>query len=354
MIERFNIHIKHPWRRVLLGIVFGFAFMATATKIFIVNEYDYRNIVRGVTALLQGINPWKAETRIYNFYNPPFSIFFLWPMLWLHPRYLLILGGTLLAGYAFYRGAWVALGWFVSAEMLWLIAAGNIDTYIMGAGLWSLAIGDNLKNQKIRILLYSIGYGFLLIKPQGGIFIVLFHVWLRRNWLAVLLSIFLYVVPFAHLYPDWIKILIIDPPPGQRSEPHTFAGQFGLPFAIILSLIILCSRDWDYWSLGGALAALLPPYGMPAVPIFLILTAANTMKALLMFIFFASGLALLTWNTPPPEIKDYYAYVGKFLRIHHLGLQAYALTLAILAPKYPETINRIDICSMLLKKNKRV
>lgn len=333
----------HTWRRVFLGFVVGFAFMGTATRVFIVNSFDYANMLRGIQALFHGVNPWDAGTRVLNFYNPPFALFFLWPMLWVRPQVLLILGGGLLSGYAFYRRAWVALGWFVSAEMLWLIAAGGIDMYVVGMGLWALALGDRASAKWLRTSFYVVGYGFLLVKPQGGVFIVLLHIWLRRNWGAILWSVGLYGILFAGFYPQWLRVLITDPPPGHRTETHAFAAQFGIGAALVLALMVLWARPWAYWSLGGALSAILSPYGMPGVPLFLILTSVRTKKALLMFVLFSSALTLLTWNTPPPDIRDYYAYVGKFLRIYHLGMQAYALSLAVLEPTVPGKYNRFDI-----------
>ncbi|NPA26848.1 MAG: hypothetical protein GXO36_04555 [Chloroflexi bacterium] len=57
------------------------------------------------------------------------------------------------------------------------------------------------------------------------------------------------------------------------------------------------------------------------------------MRALVAFILYATGLAWLTWPlSVPPEVLDYYAYTGSFMRIFHLGMLGYALTLAVLRP----------------------
>ncbi len=324
-------------------MVFGVALMGTATQVMIVNDFDYNNMRRGILALWQGVNPWAPETRLPHFYNPPFAMIFLAPLVWLRPPAMLTWGAALLAGYAFYRRAWVALGWFGTATLLWLIAAGGVDMYLMGMGLWLLALGDRLPStSRWRTVLYTLAYGYLLVKPQGGLFIVLLHAWLRRDVRALLASFVLYFVLFLPYYPDWLHVLRADPPPGQNTEHHSLAGHFGLGLALLLAVLVACSRPWTYWSLGGALAGMVSPYGMPGVPIFLTLTGARSRRALIALLLYGAGLAWLTWpRTIPPDIERYYDYTGPFMRIFHLGMLGYALTLAVLKPAFGPAVDEV-------------
>lgn len=342
--------LQHPWRRALLGFVFGLTLVGTATQLWIVNTFDYHNMRRGILALLEGSNPWAEATRLSDFYNPPFALFFLWPLLIMGPKGFLSLGAALLAAYAFYRRAWVALGWFGTATLVWLIAAGGVNMYLMGMGLWLLALGDRLSAKSWwRTLLFVLGYGFLLVKPQGGLFIVLLHIYLRRDWRAVILSALIYGLAFAAYYPDWLHVLRTDPPPGQNIEKHSLAGYFGLPLAGIVAILVTCSRPWAYWVLGGAWAGILSPYALPGVPIFLVLMGARSRKALLAYLLYAAGMAWLTWPREVPPQVEYYSYVDAFLRIFHLGMLGYALTLAILSPA-PTTETDAIHCRLLWKQ----
>jgi hypothetical protein len=90
------------------------------------------------------------------------------------------------------------------------------------------------------------------------------------------------------------------------------------------------ARKWHYWELGGALAGILTPYGMPGLPIFLTLSAVNSLKAIPIVVIWSAALSGLTWVTPPAGI-DYYDYLQPLMAIFHLSMLGVALSLACLS-----------------------
>jgi hypothetical protein len=142
--------------------------MLLAVRIFVVNHYDFDNIQRGIRLILQGVNPWATATRIPDFYNPPFAVLFLWPMLFATPKFYLVLGAGALFAFVFYQRAWVALAWFATNTALWLIAAGGIDMFVIGGGLLLLLAGDKSSQKWLGLVWRVLAYGLLMVKPQGG------------------------------------------------------------------------------------------------------------------------------------------------------------------------------------------
>src|SRR5689334_19435547 len=203
MLSRFSQRPVTNTTRAIFGFVMGFGLMLLAVRIFVVNHYDFDNIKRGLRLILQGVNPWAPETRIPDFYNPPFAVLFLWPMLFATPKVYLVLGGAMLFAFVFYHRAWVALAWFATNTVLWLIAAGGIDMFLIGAGLLLLLAGDNAFNKRSGLVWRMLAYGLLMVKPQGGIFIIALYVLTRRDWKGPLLAILVYGVLFLPLYPAW-------------------------------------------------------------------------------------------------------------------------------------------------------
>ncbi len=107
-----------------MGFILGLLIMSVAVQVFLVNSFDFENMQRGTHLILQGVNPWAEDTRIQDFYNPPFSVLFLWPMLFTSSQFYHVIGGALLFAFVFYHKAWVGLAWFATNSMLWLLAAG--------------------------------------------------------------------------------------------------------------------------------------------------------------------------------------------------------------------------------------
>jgi hypothetical protein len=199
--------------------------------------------------------------------------------------------------------------------------------YVIGAGLLCLFAGDRFREKMSGLIIRVAGYGFLMVKPQGGIFIVLIYILTKRDWKGLLLSIAAYGFIFIPYYPDWLRVLFTDPPLIYNEVGHSIWGQFGLAVAIPIAVWAAASRRWNYWSLGGALASILSPYGMPGVPIFLTLTAISNLAAIPIFVVFSACLAALTWVTPPPEI-EFYKFSNHMLSIYHLSMIGIALILA--------------------------
>jgi hypothetical protein len=69
--------------------------MSLFVHIFVVTDFDFYNMQPGVSTMISGINPWAEDTRLDHFYNPPFSILFLWPLVFLSPKSILIMGAAL-------------------------------------------------------------------------------------------------------------------------------------------------------------------------------------------------------------------------------------------------------------------
>ena len=340
----------NPLTRSAFGFVLGLVFMIAVTKIFQVNDFDYLNVKAGVQALISGINPWGENLNSFEFFNPPFSVIFLWPLLFLGPKSILIIGGALIFAVLFFHKSWVAFSWFGTNLFLWIVSAGQIDMYVMGSGILLLTLSDEVEDRRVKIFLRILGYGYLLVKPQGGLFIVALYILLRKDWLGMIFSTLVYGVPFINLYPDWIKTILMSPPIGQDVMRISVLGKYGWIMAILLALIVLISKPWKYWQLGGALAEILSPYGMVGIPTLLVLSGVKNKKAIPIVVIFSGCLAALTWINPPPYV-DYYLYIGPYMEIYHLGMFGLVLILAIYEGNTPVTdqINLVDIRAFLKK-----
>ena len=281
-------------QRALFGFILGFLIMMAATRVFQVNSYDFDNMQRGVRLIVSGVDPWAVETRIPDYYNPPPSVLFLWPMLVLSPELFLALGSACLFAFVFFLRAWAALAWFATNTVLWLIAAGGIDMFVIGAGLLFLLAGDSAFTTKRGLVFRVIAYGFLITKPQGGFFIILLYLLTRLDWKGALLSLLIYGLFFIPLYPSWLDVILNNPPLAQTEATHTLWAKFGLPLALIIALGTIFARKWRYWELGGALGGILTPYGMPGIPTFLTLTAVSSKKAIPIVIIWSALLAVVT------------------------------------------------------------
>ncbi len=332
IIPKTKLQVTDPIRAIL-GFIFGFVIMLVVTNIFIVNRFDFNNIYKGTLSLISGGNPWSQASRLPDFYNPPFSILFLWPLLFLTPKLIIAIGGAFLFAIVFYRKAWLASSWFLTNTFLFVISSGNIDMFVIGIGLSLLFIGDSnkLSSNFSGIVFRVIAYGFLLIKPQGGLFIVIIYILMRRDWKGLFISLIIYGLFFITLYPDWINVILHDSPRSQNIAAHSILKKFGIISAIIVAISVTLSRKWKYWQLGGVLAGILSPYGMPGIPIFLALSAVNDWKAFPIVIFYSAGLTILTWLNPPAGV-DFYAYISPFMSIYHLGMLSLAIILACCLP----------------------
>ena len=304
--------------------------MLVAVQIFIVNSFDFENMQNGVRLILSGVNPWAPETHIQHFYNPPFSVIFLWPMLVLTPKIYLVVGGALLFAFVFYHRAWVALAFFATNTMLWLVAAGGIDMFVIGGGLLLLLAGDKAHGKWQGLLLRTLAYGLLMVKPQGGFFIVALYILTRRDWKGLLVSAIIYGALFLPLYPDWLSAILYDPPLAQTEAAHTVWAKYGPLVAGIIAISVLLARRWKFWQLGGALAGIITPYGMPGLPIFLTLTAVRPLRAILIVVLWSGCLSALTWVNPPKGV-DFYSYISPLMAIYHLSMLGLALILACLS-----------------------
>ncbi len=310
-----------------MGFFFGLIIMTMMVSVFQVNDFDFNNMEAGVRTLVSGVNPYAPETRVNEFFNPPFSVIFLWPILFITPKIAVAVGGALLFAVVFYQRSWVGLAWFLTNSALYIFAKGGIDMYVIGAGLLLLFAGDKVSNRWVQFLLRVLAYGFLMVKPQGGLFVVILYILYRRDWWGLFASMLVFGLPFQVYYLDWLHLIVAAPPASQTIGAHTIMGKFGPWLAIIVAIWIIFARKWNFWELGGALAGILSPYGMPGVPVFLTLTSVRQIVAIPIVVLFSAGLAKLTWVTPPPGV-DFYEYLTSFLVIYHLGILALVLILS--------------------------
>jgi len=304
--------------------------MLMVVHIFIVNSFDFEVMKCGLHLLLSGVSPWSSDVCIEHFYNPPFAILFMWPILFTTPKTYLILGGASLFAFIFYHKTWVALAWFATNSFLWIIAAGGIDMFVVGIGLFLLAIGDKSYNKLQGLCWRVFAYGLLMVKPQGTIFIVILYILVHKDWKGFLVSIILYGLLFLPLYPDWINAILYNPPLSQTQATHTIWARYGVMIAGLIAILIILTRRWKYWQLGGALAGIITPYGMPGLPSLLILTGVDQMKAIPIVLIYSGLLSLLTWINPPLGV-EYYAHISPLMTIYHLSILGLALALACMS-----------------------
>ncbi len=317
--------------RAVLGFGVGCLVLYAAVRIFVVNSYDFVNMQHGLHLILSGMNPWAPATRIPDFYNPPFSVLFLWPMVFLTSKTYLVVGGGLLFAFVFYQRAWVALAWFATNTLLWLLAAGGIDMFVVGGGLLLLLAGDRYFEKRRGLFLRVLAYGLLMVKPQGTLFIVALFILMRRDWKGFVIGCTVYGLAFLPWYPAWLNVIWHDPPLAQTQATHTLMAQYGPWIAGVIAIGVILKRKWRYWQIGGALAGILMPYGMPGLPIFLTLTAVEPLAAIPMVVVWSACLAALTWVTPPAGV-DFYAFLSPRMAIYHLSMLGLALVLASLSP----------------------
>jgi hypothetical protein len=351
MSSLFKSHLVPTKTRAIFGFGIGLAIMISMVQLFTVGDYDYINMQRGIRLLLTGVNPWAPGTRIPDFYNPPFSIIFLWPMLLTTPKMYLVVGGASLFAFVFYHRAWVALAWFATNTMLWMLNAAGIDMFVVGVGLLFLLAGDNDFNSRKGLFWRVLAYGLFMVKPQGTIFIVGLYILSRRDWKGLLVSIIIYGVLFLPLYPDWLSVLFRDPPRYQIETPHSVWGQYGPWVASMIALAVTLSRRWKYFQLGGALAGVMTPYGMPGVPLFLTLTSVKSLKAIPIYITWSGCIALLTWVQPPPGV-DYWDFINPRMAIYQMSMLGMALILACYTsiPDESDTSYTLDVWGWLKKQ----
>jgi hypothetical protein len=317
--------------RAVLGFLVGLAFMAVAVTIFFTSNFDFEAILSGVRAIFGGVNPWSPAVNLHDYYNPPHTALFLWPMLFITPKILVAIGGALLMAVAFYQKAWVGLAWFGTNILLYLIAAGNIDMLIIGGGLLLLFAADARREKRGALLLRVLAYGLLMIKPQAGIFIIGLYVLLRRDWKGVLIAAVLYGVLFAPLWPEWLRHLMADPPRSQSEAAQSLWGKFGPVFALVVAAGAVLARRWKYWQLGGLLAGILAPYAMPGIPIFLALCAVRARVAIPIVILYSAGLASMALTPPAYPIPNIYDFINPMISLYHLSMLGLALALAIVS-----------------------
>lgn len=319
-------------QRALFGFLLGLAIMSVLVRFTTINSYDFGVIQRGIRMLVAFDNPWEPLSDWTEYYNPPHSVLFLWPLLFVTPSVLQVLGGALLLAIIFYKKVWVALAWFLTNSVLWVIGTGNVDMVMMGGGVLLLFAGDKLYRTKRGLGLRTLGYGFLMIKPQGGAFIAGLYFLLRRDWKGLALSVFIYGICFFPLNSSWLAAMAQSPVITTGTVSHSIWAGFGPAAAIVVAGLVAVSRRWKYWQLGGALAAILAPYGMPAVPFFFMLTAVPSLAAVPVVIIFSAGLVALTWFVaPPPGVTDAHMFYKTYLDIYNLGIIGFGLALACLA-----------------------
>lgn len=339
--------------RLLAGGFLGAVTMLAVVNIFTVNTYDFEHIQAGVRAMLAGYVPWGAASPVLEYYNPPHAVLFLWPTLFLNAQIGLVLGACLTISLIFYLEAWAALAWFTTATALWVVSAGNIDMLVVSGGLLLLFAGDNTiwRDKPAGIALRVLAFGLLAVKPQGTGILILLYVLCRRDIKSLLIAGFVYIVLFLPYYPDWIGMSLHSPPASQTVAAHSFLRVIGVWPAVMLAGLAAISRRWKWWTLGGALAGILAPYGMPGLPILLTLTSVTRVRSIVVYVLFSAGLTVLTWKNPPTGV-DYYTWLNPLMAVYHLGMLGMSIALAVLDKSADPSEDTVDVSLIDLIKER--
>lgn len=189
---------------------------------------DWMNFLPAVQAFLKGENPYLIGEGFNKVYEPFWTYIFLAPFallpFWTGRILLLVTGFLAFSFSAIKMGAsrWQLVLFLTSMPVIGGLHEGNID-WLVTLGLWMPP---------------QIGLFFLLMKPQIGLCVAVF--WLYMTWQeGGVKKVFLTFTPVTIaylssflLYDFWILQLV--------DMPHNPVGDYGLfPYAIPLGLILM-------------------------------------------------------------------------------------------------------------------
>jgi hypothetical protein len=161
-------------------------------------QYDYNDWERNTDGLRDGLSVYDNPNSVY----PPWGLILLWPYYILTSLGSRVASGLVVSLLAARRGWSLArfLAVILSPFFIWTMLLSNIDllALLFPVVLWEVAAG-----KRWQALGRGAAMSILLVKPQGGILVVLYWLWThRRHWRDLLIPmgiVGLTVVPVSLL-----------------------------------------------------------------------------------------------------------------------------------------------------------
>ncbi len=299
--------------------LFVVVFVAVRLTIKPINDTDYHTFSAGLDAFRRGESPYSVG----GYFMPPWSTFFLYPLLGQPIETWLALDVALFAAMTIDLGSLPALLLLAHPVFITLIASSNAEWFVVGPGLWLLYRGKKGWWRGLAWLL-------LTCKPQTTLFLLLFDGWdaLReRDWKAIGLAAGVATVTLA-VSPQFFSRIQVP-----LDWSATVIAHYGLIVALLVALLIVAIR-WrrldDRKTLGLLLAPILSPYMLQYSYTATLFTMrrAGWIRTII-YVIAGIGLAALFWQN--------------FHVSEQLGTLGMVLLAAILAPAYrpeaPDTAN---------------
>jgi hypothetical protein len=161
-------------------------------------------------------NDWERNTvglvRGLNIYQDPNSVYPPWGLVLLWPYYLMTAPGSrvasvLVMGWLAAQQHWTLLRFaaiVVSPFFIWTMVTSNVDVLalVLPLALWKSAEGKSW-----QWVGWSVSMVTLLLKPQGGIAMILYLVWRHRSAIEDL------IIPVAAVILTIVPISLVGTPP---------------------------------------------------------------------------------------------------------------------------------------------
>jgi len=286
--ERASGNLTTRQRTIALAVVFVVSMAGALAFVKPINTFDFDNISHGMGYLLRGTNPYWSLDK-YQFYFPPWSVVFLWPLAFLNVGWMVALDVAIWIIYVLARGKPTALLLLIHPLFILLIASGNSEIVGLVFGIW--LVQSNLKGwpRGVALLLLTIKFQtvFLLILLEGV------RILLDRDWQAVAV-IGAVAIPTIVIFPQWIPNYFVNPA-GAWGYPFSVIGTGGVLAALAFTALILLvmRRRLDEWrTMAIFLSLVWTPYVLPFsfIAIFIPLARAKWWRVLA---FLGGSIALL-------------------------------------------------------------
>jgi hypothetical protein len=306
-------------RPLFIAALFVVIFISARFAIRPINNTDYNSYILGLQLFWRGESPYNSV----NYYMPPWSAFFLAPLVNQPLETWLALNVALFATAIIDLGKPSGLLLLIHPVFITLLAASNPEWLLIGPGLWLLYRAPKGWRRGLAWLL-------LTCKPQTSAILLLFDGWdaLReRDWKAIGLSAVVAAATLA-LYPQWFRRLTI---PFDWSA--SVLSHYGILGALIVTAIVLAlrrNRLQDQKTVGLILGPVWSLYMLQ----YSYTGMAFTMRGAgwlrtVVYVAGCIGLALLFW-------RDFHVS-------EQIGMLGMLLLTAILAPAYfPENATPLE------------
>lgn len=285
---RLSTRISPRQRLWVLCVVFVLCMAASLVFVKPINSFDFDNINHGLGMMLVGVSPYWFK-GIYQYYFPPWSVFFLWPLAFVTVAWMVALDVALWIVYVLARGRLPALLFLIHPLFILLIASGNSEIIGLVVGVWLIQANVKGWPRGVAMLLLTIKFqtAFLLILLEG------LRILLDRDWeaLAVIPAL---AIPAMIRFPQWIPNYFKNPA-GAWGYSFSVIGTGGVLAAVSITIIILyiMRKRLDEWrALAIFLSLVWTPYVLPFsfISIFIPMMRAKWWRVL---VFLGGSIALL-------------------------------------------------------------